>query len=190
MFVYACNCVACLLSLHDANELKILCIAASSDLPAMTGAGFCRRPIIQVMGPPLVTLGSGLGQWAQQLVLWGRTCATAGSLAVRTVLGPPMTACVAAIKAVAQFMLPLWQVCFLLLIQLARRKSFLLMDSHNTLSAFDELAPPVDCCPQIFDRQDHDLTFMTVKEGESTSIVTMASACLPSECCCRCLYSW
>lgn len=70
----------------------------------------CRRPIIQVMGPPLVSLGSGLGQWGRQVLLLGRSCATAGGLAVKAVMGPPMTAFLAALKAVGHFMHPLWQL--------------------------------------------------------------------------------
>ena len=63
------------------------------------------------MGPPLVSLGSGVGQWGRQLLMLGHTCATAGGLAVKAFMGPPMTA----IKAVGHFMLPLWQVLMLLL---------------------------------------------------------------------------
>jgi len=39
------------------------------------------------MGPPLVLLGSGLEQWGRQLLLLGRSFATAASLAFKTVMG-------------------------------------------------------------------------------------------------------
>lgn len=68
------------------------------------------RPIVQVLGPPLISLGSNLGQSGRQLLLFGRSCAAAGGLAVKAMMGPPMSACLAAIKAIAHFMLPLWQV--------------------------------------------------------------------------------
>ncbi len=64
-----------------------------------------------MMGPPLVLLGSGLEQWGRQLLLLGRSFATAASLAFKTVMGPPMVLLVAGVQAVAQFMLPIWQVC-------------------------------------------------------------------------------
>ena len=70
----------------------------------------CRRPVIQVLGPPLVSLGSSLGQSGRQVLLLGRSCASAGGLAVKAIMGPPMAACIAAIKTIAHFMLPLWQV--------------------------------------------------------------------------------
>jgi len=63
-----------------------------------------------VMGPPLVVLGSGLEQWGRQLLLLGRSFATAASLACKTVMGPPMVLLLAAMQAFAQFMLPIWQV--------------------------------------------------------------------------------
>jgi hypothetical protein len=66
-----------------------------------------------VMGPPLVVLGSGLEQWGRQLLLLGRSFATAASLACKTVMGPPMVLLLAGMQAVAQFMLPIWQVCLM-----------------------------------------------------------------------------
>ncbi|KAL0034367.1 hypothetical protein WJX77_011288 [Trebouxia sp. C0004] len=68
------------------------------------------RPIVELMGPPLVVLGSGLEQWGRQFLLLGRSCATAASLAFKTVMGPPMVLLIAGMQAVAQFMLPIWQV--------------------------------------------------------------------------------
>ncbi|KAL0032280.1 hypothetical protein WJX79_002214 [Trebouxia sp. C0005] len=68
------------------------------------------RPIVEVMGPPLVVLGSGLEQWGRQLLLLGRSFATAASLAFKTVTGPPLVLLLAGMQAVAQFMLPIWQV--------------------------------------------------------------------------------
>lgn len=62
------------------------------------------------MGPPLVSLGSEVGQWGRQLLLLGRSCATAGALGVTAIMGPPTTAFITAVKAVGHFMLPLWQV--------------------------------------------------------------------------------
>ena len=63
-----------------------------------------------MMGPPLVVLGSGLEQWGRQLLLLGRSFATAASLAIKTVMGPPMVLLLVGMQAVAQFMLPIWQV--------------------------------------------------------------------------------
>lgn len=68
------------------------------------------RPIVEVLGPPLVVLGSGLEQWGRQLLLLGRSFATAASLAFKTVMGPPMVLLLVGMQAVAQFMLPIWQV--------------------------------------------------------------------------------
>lgn len=65
-----------------------------------------------MVGPPLVSLGSGLGQGAQQLLLLLHGCATAGWLTMKAIMGPPMTTCIAAVTAVGHFMLPLWQVCY------------------------------------------------------------------------------
>lgn len=62
------------------------------------------------MGPPLIVLGSGLEQWGRQLLLLGRSFATAASLAFKTVMGPPMVLLLVGVQAVAQFMLPIWQV--------------------------------------------------------------------------------
>ncbi len=74
------------------------------------------------MGPPLVVLGSGLEQWGRQLLLLGRSFATAASLAFKTVMGPPMVLLLAGVQAVAQFMLPIWQVrpmhCLLLTVKI------------------------------------------------------------------------
>ncbi|KAL0054238.1 hypothetical protein WJX82_005935 [Trebouxia sp. C0006] len=80
---------------------------------AWTVAG---RPIVEVMGPPLVVLGSGLEQWGRQLLLLGRSFATAASLACKTVMGPPMVLLLAGMQAVAQFMLPIWQVMVVVVI--------------------------------------------------------------------------
>ncbi|KAL3156757.1 hypothetical protein ABBQ38_001032 [Trebouxia sp. C0009 RCD-2024] len=68
------------------------------------------RPVLQVVGPPLVSLGSGLEQWGRELLLLLRACAMAGGLTLKAVMGPPMTACIAAVTAVGHFLLPLWQV--------------------------------------------------------------------------------
>lgn len=64
-----------------------------------------------MVGPPLVSLGSGLEQWGRELLLLLRACAMAGGLTLKAVMGPPMTACIAAVTAVGHFLLPLWQVC-------------------------------------------------------------------------------
>ena len=65
------------------------------------------------MGPPLVSLGSGLEQWGCQLLLLGRSSATAAGLAFKAVMGPPMVLLLAVMQAVGHFLLPVWQVCLL-----------------------------------------------------------------------------
>ena len=70
-----------------------------------------RRPIVEVMGPPLVTVGSGLEQWGSQLLLLGHNFTTAAGLAFKAVAGPPLAVLLTVVQAVGHFMLPVWQVC-------------------------------------------------------------------------------
>ena len=70
----------------------------------------CRRPVVELLTPALVALGSGLEQWGGHLGRLGRSCAMAGGLAVSTIMGPPLALLTTLLQAVAQLMLPVWEV--------------------------------------------------------------------------------
>ena len=70
----------------------------------------CRQPMMRVVGPPLATVGTLVGQWGAEIMLWGHSCGLAVLAIVKTVFGPPSAHLLELLRTSGQLLLPLWQV--------------------------------------------------------------------------------